>query len=255
MTKGKIIIVSSLLLWGLGGSEALLWAQTRASGMREYSTSQAYHHFEFGARSYHFNLLDTRRHGKDGLDNANWERGRNVNYIGSLWGLDENQNYLPRPYFQWVVNDYFGLGVSYDYLTMKTVDWANEEKTRTGSDGDLFSHGCLFYVFVRYPLFFGIAPFGELGGAWYKVDFTESAKWVSRGDEYRIKVDNASGYYIGLGLNANISRDWSLNLYWRQMYDAEADARAFFSPSSSPNRVGSFPMEYRMMALGAAFHF
>jgi len=172
-----------------------------------------------------------------------------------LWGLDENQNYLPRPYFQWVVNDYFGLGVSYDYLAVKTVDWANAEKTRTSSDGDLFLQGGLLYAFVRCPLLFGITPFGELGGAWYKVDFVESAKWVAQGAGYRLEVDDAIGYYIGLGVNVDISIDWSLNLYWRQMYEAEVKARAFFSSASEPDRVGSFPMGYRMIGLGAAFHF
>lgn len=224
-----------------------------ASGLRRRHTPPVYQQFEIGVRSYHFTLKDTRRLGEFGYDNANWEG--NVNFLGSIWGLDAIQDYLPRLYVQFALTPFMGIGISYDQIGAETVDWANADKTRTASDGDLHLKGGLLYAFFRYPLWIGITPFGELGAAWYRSQLTERAVWRSYGEGFRLDVDNARGYFLGLGMNVALTENWALNVYFRQTFDLDVKARAYFSPESTPNRVGAFPMEYRMLGAGVAYLF
>jgi len=252
MTRIKETMVSGLILLGLaGGGHAARAAQY--ARMAPY-TPPVFNHFEIGVRSYRLELLDTRRRGaSNGLDNGNWES--KINYIGSVWGLEEIQDYLPRLYVQFALNPHFGIGCAYDYIGARTLDWGNAEKTRVSTDGDLHLQGFLYYVFLRYPMMYGISPFCEAGGAWYQSEFRENARWAANGPGYRFEVENARGYFFGFGVDVAIPSDWSVNLYWRQMVDVEVDARAYFEPGSRPSRAGSFPMEYRMFGLGAAYHF
>lgn len=246
---------AGLILRGITAGVATAQAAptARMTPYASYAPLPVFKHFELGVRCSRSELLDTRRQGPNGLDNANWEG--HINYVGSLWGLDEIQDYLPRLYVQFALNPYTGAGIAYDYLGARTMDWGNAEKTRLGTDGDLHLHGFLYYVFLRYPVIFGITPFCEVGGAWYQAEFRESARWAAIGDGYRFEVDNANGYFLGLGVSAVLPGDWSVNLYWRQMFDVEVGARAYFEPGPKAGRAGSFPMEYRMLGLGAAYHF
>ncbi len=250
MRSAYTLTVVALLLSGATGV-----APVQAQHSGAYGSVGPYHfrQAEIGVRSYHFTLKDTLRKGPNGPDNANWE-GR-INFIGSVWGLEEIQNYLPRLYAQFNINPYFGVGVSYDYIGAKTVDWGNEEKTRTTTDGNLHLQGLLAYTLLRYPLRFGITPFLEFGGAWYRANFTESAAWTMNGDGYRFQVDNTRGYFLGAGVNVELPGNWSASLYWRQMRDVEVTARAYLAPGPQVGRAGSFPMEYKMIGIGAAYQF
>lgn len=253
MSNCKVAVLTGLILWGIAGGGENTGAATY-SRMAPYTPAPVFKYFEIGVRSSHFDLLDTRRAGaNNGLDNANWEG--NINYIGSVWGLDAIQDYLPRLYVQFAPNPYIGAGLAYDYLGVKTLDWGNAGKTRVTTDGDLHLQGFLYYALLRYPVMFGITPFCEIGGAWYHAEFRESAKWTANGTGYRFEVDNSRGLFFGLGVDAAIAGDWSVNLYWRQMADVEIGARAYFEPGPRVNRAGAFPMEYRMLGLGVAYHF
>lgn len=243
------LIVVSLALASVTSQNAY----ARPAVMRMQHTPHMYRYFEIGVRSYHYNLRDTRRRGDTGYDNANWYG--NINFIGSIWGLDEIQNYLPRLYVQVALTPYAGIGVSYDTIGAKTVDWGNAERTRTATDGSLHLHGGLLYAFLRYPLYFGLQPFCEIGGAWYRSQFTEAATWKATGDGYRMKVDHTKGYFVALGVNVALTDDWALSVYWRRMMDLDVKARAYFDPGPDPNRVGSFPMEYTMFGIGASYVF
>lgn len=206
---------------------------------------------EIGARIQYYNLQDSRRPGPDGLNNNNLQ----VNYIGSVWGLEEIQDYVPRFYAQYLATPYFGVGLTYDHVAAETRDWSNVEQTRTGSDGDLHVWGPMLYLFARYPNPTRFTPILEAGWVYYFADFKEDANWAAAGPGYRFKVDDTDGYYLALGLDYSVNDRWHVQAYWRRLFEAEVDARAYFYPGSRIHRSGSFPLEYNMYGLGLSYAF
>lgn len=202
-------------------------------------------HLEVGARVCYFKLQDNRRSGDNGYDNWNLDQ----NYIGSLWGLDEEQNYFPRLYVQYAFIPYAGVGLTYDQAKAKTLDWGNEEKTVESSDGSLEIVGPLLYLFGRYPNASHFMPFAELGVAHYAADFNQSGERGNTG--HHMNVDDTDALFVGLGLMASLPRHWSCELYYRRMENADVDAKSDLS--GEVTRRGSFPMDYDLFALGASY--
>lgn len=208
-------------------------------------------HLEIGARIHHFNLKDTLRSGRNGPANSNIR----INFIGSVWGLQENQDYFPRLYAQYALVPFFGIGATYDHVAAKTLDWGNLEKTEIAGDGDVTIYGPLFYLFARYPNSTRFLPFAELGWAYYFANFEETAQWAATAPGYRFEVDDTSGYFLALGVDFALHEKWHANLYWRRMFQAEVNARAYFTPGPRVGRYGAFPMEYEMLGLGVSYRF
>ncbi len=207
---------------------------------------------ELGARVCHFYLKDARRNGPDGPSNSN----PGNNFLGSLWGLDETQDYLPRLYAQYAFIPYFGIGATYDQLVAQTRDTPVEEKNWTTGDGDLHLWGPMFYLFARYPNATRFTPLAELGWAYYFTHFSESYEWASGGPYWRFETEDTSGYFLGLGVDVALTDQWHVNAYFRSTFGVEVDARALFSKGPRPNaRAGSFPMEYDMLGLGISYCF
>ncbi|MDY0150499.1 MAG: hypothetical protein RBT03_10500 [Kiritimatiellia bacterium] len=206
---------------------------------------------KLGARLHYFTLKDTRRRGPNGLDN----NAIRINFIGSVWGLEEIQDHVPRLYAQYLAMPYFGVGITYDHIAAETRDWGNVEQTRTGTDGDVHVWGPMFYLFVRYPNQTRFTPQAEAGWVRYFADFDVNSAWAATGPGYRFEVDDTDGYYFALVLDVAINDHWHAHGYWRRLFDAEVDARAYFSPGSRVGRYGSFPMEYEMFGLGMSYEF
>ena len=206
---------------------------------------------EIGARINSFELKDDRRSDASGYDNWNLSE----NFIGSIWGLDDEQSYWPRLYVQYMIVPYFGVGLTYDSITASTVDWGNEEQTRKSSDGDVCISGPLFYLVGCFPNESRFRPFLELGYAVYSADFDENSAWASVAPGYRFGVDDTDGWFWGIGCNIRVYENWNVDLYYRQMRDNVVDARAYFNPGPRPGRVGEFPLEYDMFSIGASYRF
>lgn len=206
---------------------------------------------QLGARIHYYNLKDTRRSGPTGVRNNNIR----INFIGSLWGLDEIQDYVPRFFIQYAFVPYFGIGATYDHIAAKTLDTPVEIKNYSQGDGDVEVWGPMLYLFARYPNSTRFTPFAEVGWAYYYAHFDESAEWASVGPGYRFEVDDTEGYFLAAGLDFTLNDHWHAQAYWRRLYDAKVDARAYFSTGSRVGRAGAFPMECQMLALGMSYEF
>lgn len=230
-------------------------ANTRAE-RREYSlfgyepAFEINDRLEIGARIYRFSIRDDRRTGPNGPRNSN----PRVNYIGSLWGLDEIQDYIPRLYVQYAFTPYFGAGVSYDRLAAKTLDTPVKEKNWKPGDGDIQIRGPMLYLFARYPNMTRFTPFGELGWIYYYADFKVMDKWASLGPYHRFSVDNTHAYFLGLGLNTALTDRWHVNAYWRRTFEADVDVRVYFRKERL-SRKGTFPMDSDVFGLGVSYLF
>lgn len=116
-----------------------------------------------GARFTYDWLEDSRRSGEDGYDNGNLAG----NFLGTLWGLDAKQHYFPNPYLEYRVISGVGVGVAYDELRARTLDWANDEHEAISGDGDLDIRGIGVYAVGRYRNRSRFEPYGSLGYSWY----------------------------------------------------------------------------------------
>jgi opacity protein-like surface antigen len=200
-----------------------------------------------GARFTYYWLEDSRRAGENGYDNGNLD----VNFLGSLWGLDAQQHYFPNPYLEYRIVSGFGLGVTYDQLRAKTLDWANEDRTATAGDGDLEIRGVGVYVLGRYRNRSRFEPYGSVGFAWYRSHFDVSPGWLTPGR--RFEVENTDGWFATAGCRMTLAGHLGVDVVFRHSHVGDVAARAYLRPNRY--REGAFPMRYDALAIGALYAF
>jgi opacity protein-like surface antigen len=200
-----------------------------------------------GTRFTYYWLEETRRSGENGYDNGNLSG----NFLGSLWGLDAQQHYFPNPYIEYRVVSGFGIGVSYDQLRAKTLDWANEEHTVTAGDGDLEIRGVGVYLVARYTNRSRYEPYANAGFAWYKSHFFVSPGWAAPGR--RFVVEDTEGWFVTGGCKVSVANHLGVDATVRYSHIGDVAARAYLV--GNRYRGGSFPMRYTALALGFAYAF
>ena len=202
-----------------------------------------------GASFTYYWLEDTRRSGEHGYDNGNLSG----NFLGSLWGLDAQQHYFPNPYMEYRVVSGFGIGVMYDQVRAKTLDWANEEQQITAGDGDLELRGIGVYLVARYKNPTRYVPHASAGYAWYKSHFFVSPGWAAPGR--RFVVEDTDGWFVSAGCTVTVAKGFGLDASVRYSHIGDVAARAYLSGSRNRYRGGAFPMRYTAFALGVAYAF
>ena len=242
---------TNLLAWMLWMVFALPFNHAQAVGAETPIATWMEGRLIIGARIHHFELKDTRRRVRGRLENTNI-RG---NFVGSVWGLDEIQHYVPRLYVLLLAVPYVGAGVTFDQVSAETVDWGDEEKSFRATDGDLETWGPTFFVQARWPNASRFTPFAEWGRTKYFADFKEDPDWAAVAPGYRFEVDDTYGTMHALGCEYAITPNWSVHAYWRRLRGASVAARAYFTPGPRVGRAGAFPIEYDMYALGTSYHF
>jgi hypothetical protein len=202
---------------------------------------------DVGARFTYYWLEDSRRAGENGYDNGNSED----NFLGSLWGLDAQQHYFPNPYLEYRVVSGLGVGVTYDQLRAKTLDWANDDHTSTAGDGDLELRGVGLYLVGRYRNRTRVESYGSVGYSWYQSHFDVSPGWAAPGR--RFEVEDTDGWSITAGCRMNLAKHLALDLMFRHAQVGDVVARAYLRPNRY--REGMFPMRYDALAVGALYAF
>ena len=197
----------------------------------------------------HFWLEDTRRSTAHGYDNAN----RAGNFLGSLWGLDAQQHYLPSVFAEYRVVSSFGAGVGYDEARARTLDWGvdAEGHPTTVGDGDVEIRGLQFYVFARYANRTRVTPYAQLGHGHYWSRFFVSPQWAAPGR--RFEVDGTGGWFVAAGGRATLSGHLGLDALCRHTHTEPVTARAFFVRNR--HRTGAFPMRSDLFGVGVVIAF
>jgi hypothetical protein len=200
-----------------------------------------------GANFTYYQLEETRRSGENGYDNGNLSG----NFLGSLWGLDAQQHYFPNPYVEYRVVSRFGIGVTYDQLRAKTLDWANEEQMTTAGDGDVEIRGVGVYVVARYTNKTRYAPHANAGYAWYKSHFYVSPGWATPGRWF--VVEDTDGWFVSAGCTVNVVKGFGIDASVRYSHIGDVAGRAYLYRNHY--RGGAFPMRYIASAVGVAYAF
>jgi hypothetical protein len=200
-----------------------------------------------GGRFTHYWLEESRRSGENGFDNGNLSG----NFLGSLWGIDAQQHYFPNPYIEYQVLSGLGVGVMYDELRVRTLDWANEEHTVTAGDGDLEVRGVGVYLLARYNNPTRYAPYLTFGYGWYKSHFFVTEAWAAAGR--RFLVEDTQGWFVSGGCSVTLAKHIAVDVSARYSHLADVQARAQLV--GNRYRTGAFPMRYTALTLGVAYAF
>lgn len=202
-----------------------------------------------GARFTYDWLEDSRRSGENGYDNANLAG----NFLGSLWGLDARQHYFPNPYLEYRVISGVGVGVVYDELRARTLDWAdNDEHQGLSGDGDLDIRGIGAYAVGRYRNRSRFEPYGSLGYSWYHSHFHVSPGWAGPGKSF--EVAHTQGWFATAGCQASANEHLAIDATFRHAHLDAVAARAYLGIGNH-YRAGAFPMRNDSLAIGLTYGF
>ena len=140
-------------------------------------------------------------------------------------------------------------------MKVATRDWGNADRTAYGTDGDLEVWGPPAYLFLSASDLKCIKPGIQAGYIYYAGDFLEDPAWSAVGPGYRFEVDNTQGYFVGITCDVCLTDKISLDLAWMEVFEADVDARAYFSPGNKVGRYGTFPMAHDMASIGMKYSF
>jgi hypothetical protein len=178
------------------------------------------------------------------LDDAQGRPFEN-SFIGSIYKLDADQEYLPlRPFVQATLPAgafRLGLGASYDQLSVATRDDG-------GGDGDVEMKGLLLYAVASCPNASAFTPFAELGAALYDNSFDPIPSW-SEGGLRTFRLDDSAAPYIALGCDARLDDRWAIQLYARYA-DVDVDGVYVFQGDSRPPESFTFTLEHLAFGVG-----
>jgi len=200
-----------------------------------------------GARFTHYRLEESRRSGPNGYDNGNLSG----NFLGSLWGIDAEQHYFPNPYIEYQVLSGVGVGVMYDQLRVRTLDWANQDRTVTAGDGDLEIRGVGVYLLARYRSSTRYSPYATAGYAWYQSHFFVTEGWAIAGR--RFLVEDTEGWFMSGGCTVSVVKHFGIDVSVRYSHVGDVQGRAQLV--GNRYRTGAFPMRYIAFAVGVAYAF
>lgn len=213
------------------GSAGLGWADDRLA---------------VGLRVSRWWLEDSRRSGANGLDNRNPD-----NFLGSLWGLDPQQGYVPLPFLEYRVVSVVGVGAAYDEARVKTLDWGNDEHTATAGDGDLRIRGLQVYAFGCYPNRTRVTPYIRAGWGRYWSAFFESPGWALPGRFF--EVQDARGWFAGASISVALWKRVGMEASYEHLALADIEAKAHLQGGG--HKRGAFPMRSDALRVGVVYRF
>ena len=246
-STGRAVRLALLLVAAVGGAATAGRAAETTTPSTSVGQRWLANRLSLGARWTRFWLEDTRRSGDQGYDNANLAG----NFLGSLWGLDARQHYVPSPFLEYRVVSSVGVGLAYDQARARTLDWTDETKTATAGDGDVEIRGLQLYVFGRYPNATRVTPHARVGYASYWSQFFVSPGWSAPGR--RFEVDDTRGWLLAAGVSVALHRHLALDVSYQRTQLADVTARAYFNRNR--HRAGAFPMTYDALVAGLAYAF
>jgi hypothetical protein len=243
-------VMKTLLSWVMAGTVLASPAAVQPADAAEPSLGKRFvaGRLSVGGRFNYYRLEDSRRAGEDGYDNGNLAG----NFLGTLWGLDAQQHYFPNPYLEYRLVSGLGVGVTYDELRAKTLDWANDEHTSIAGDGDLDLRGAGVYAWGRLRNRSRFEPYASVGYAWYATHFEVAPGWAAPGR--RFEVEDTEGWFASVGCAARLGPHLGIDVQFRHARLDDVAARAYIG-AGNHHRSGAFPVRHDAIAAGVLYGF
>ncbi len=222
--------------------------------------------FQLGTRISYFSLTD----GDSGHKGGGQGSGT---FLGTIYALDENQNYLPFKFFGRVFYKYIGFELAYD--TVEAATQATSTGYGVKSDGDISASGPTLSIVARYPNASAFTPYVQVGIGLFSGDFSESDHWglgytnpatyaaagspstPNNGYHREIDVDSTTATLFGAGCYYQINENFLVDLsFLYTSFDLDGTFNGIdASGDITISQDGTFPMSNYQFRLGVAYQF
>jgi outer membrane protein W len=201
-------------------------------------------HVDIGTRITAFSLEDSNR-------------GDSDHFYGSIDKLDAKQNYWPLKVFvDYKINSWWGFELTWDEVRAKTIT-----KSDGHTDGVIEAGGPIMSVFGQYPNATIFTPYAGAGFTYLLGGFDDDHSWKHPPTNPAIvdqtfSLDNTWGWVAYLGVSAQLTDHWSLDLYVRHM-DAELKGSKTVVTAAETQTDNSvrFPLDNDALGLGVRYSF
>jgi len=173
-------------------------------------------------------------------------RGDKDHFLGSLWGLDSSQSYLPSPFLEVRITGPVGMGLAYGQARVRTLDWADSSHTVAAGDGDLQLRGGEVYAFARARNRSRVTPYARVGYARYWSDFVELPGWPGH-----FETGTTRGWTAGAGVRVALWKGCGLDVLYE--HRSLGPVAAVAMGSNGVRTDGAFPVRSNALSLGVVY--
>lgn len=182
-------------------------------------------------------------------------------YLGTIYGLDEEQRYAPSKVFiNYYFSKYFGFGLDYDSIKVRTLatdGYTHADKT----DGDAILSGPTLSVFARIPNSTSFTPYFGVGIGFFSGSFDEDPAWATTVDGGGVRtrvmdVEDTRAVLLTSGLTWAFAANWMVDLSVQYVKaDPDATFYGYNDGVLDTERPGHFPMDNVAFRLGIVYSF
>lgn len=198
-------------------------------------------------------------------------------YLGTIYAMDEVQNYFPSLYGTYKFNKNFSMEFGFSKIESKTLATTYKQpKFGVKSDGTVVQTGFTLSVLGLYPTQTKFTPYGGLGIGYYTGDFEETDHWGlgyynpqhyeesgSTGLSYNgrtkwMTIDDEFAFIFTLGTTYDLPYNLKLDASFQYIL-LEANAHYYksndYGVTVEHNDDGTFPLDQLAFRLGIKYTF
>lgn len=199
-------------------------------------------------------------------------------YLGTIYAMDEVQNYFPSLYGKYRINEYLGLELAYSKIESETLATTYKQpEYGVKSDGDVVQTGFTLSVLGYYPVNSKFTPYAGVGFGYYKGDFEESDHWGlgyynpqhyqeagATGENYKnrskwMEIDDEFAFILTLGTTYDLPYNLKLDASLQYIF-LEASAHYYkindgVTVQHDHTDNGTFPLDQLAFRLGITYTF
>jgi len=171
-------------------------------------------------------------------------------FFGTITQINEKQDNVPdKVYLQYRLFDSaFWLGVSYDHVTVHTMDDLSLVPDGSGSDGDEEIQGFSPYLQAAWDNQTRFTPFAQAGYAFYQAKFLPNS-WGDNRQRWVDAKSSVSGFELGAGLGIRLYKNLSADIFAKYVKVDDITGNWYFNYGN--NYGGPFVMTMSYVAYGA----
>jgi outer membrane protein W len=198
-------------------------------------------------------------------------------YLGTIYAMDEVQNYFPSLYGTYKFNKNFSMELGYSKIESETLSTTYKQpEFGVKSDGTVVQTGFTLSVLGLYPTQTKFTPYGGLGIGYYTGDFEETDHWGlgyhnpqhyeesgSTGLSYNgrtkwMTIDDEFAFIFTLGTTYDLPYNLKLDASFQYIL-LEANAHYYksndYGVTVEHNDDGTFPLDQLAFRLGVKYTF